>query len=62
MRELYVLDSARRMWVELTKEVETSTLPAPRGGHGFASSNGKLYVYSGQSSLGMSGSAGHRVT
>ena len=46
LNDLYTLDLVNYTWTDLTQVVQ-GTPPLPRGGHGFTSCNGRLFVFGG---------------
>ena len=53
MNDLYMLHLSTKTWSDLTYIVD-GPRPSPREGHGFASANGKLFVFGGDSNAGES--------
>ena len=44
--DLYMLDPSNNTWTDLSAMIKGSP-PKPRGGHGFTSSNNRLFVFGG---------------
>ena len=54
--DLLQFDPATMTWVDLTSSIR-GTPPAPRDCHGFAALDGKVYIYGGNSSTSIYGTA-----
>jgi len=50
-QDLHVFDPATMAWTDLSAAT-SGTPPSARGGHGFTSAGGKLYVHGGYINLG----------
>jgi hypothetical protein len=54
LNDLHVYDPAAGAWTDLSAAL-SGTPPSPRGGHGFTSAGGKLYVHGGSDDSGEGG-------
>jgi hypothetical protein len=57
LNDLHVYDPAAGAWSDLSAALR-GIPPSPRGGHGFTSAGGKLYVHGGWDSSGVGGGGG----
>lgn len=58
LNDFYMLDPETDVWTDLSL-VAQGTPPKPRGGHGFTSSNGRLYVFGGTKGDDFGTAVGH---